>query len=437
MMDTMAAAPPPPIAAHDLFLLLSQLGVLLGLALLLGRLAARLRMPAVVGELTAGVLMGPSLLANVAPGVSAWLLPPDPAQLHLLDAVGQVGVLLLVGVTGMHIDLTMVRRKGKTAAWVSIGGLVVPLCLGVALGFALTSALSTPDTGRGVFALFIGVALGVSAIPVIAKTLLEMRLLHRDIGQLIISAAAVDDVLGWLLLSVVAALATGGLLAGQVLLSVGALLAVLAVTVLIGRPVVGAVLRAVGRSGEPGPVIAAIVVLMLLSAAGTQAFGMEALLGALLCGVLVGSSGQLDLARLAPLRTVVMSVLAPIYFATAGLRMDLTALGRPEVLGAAALLLCAAVIGKFAGAYAGARLGRLGRWEAVALGAGLNARGVIQVIVAMVGLRLGVLSTAGYTVIVLVAIVTSLMAPPTLRFAVRRLAVTEEERVRERAFGGH
>jgi Kef-type K+ transport system membrane component KefB len=428
--------PVAPISAHGLLVLLLQLGLLLGLALVLGRLAVRLRMPAVVGELTAGVLVGPSVLGHLAPGVSGWLLPRDVAQQHLLDAVGQLGVLLLVGITGMHIDLGLVRRKGATAAKVSAGGLLVPLGLGVGLGFVLPTSFFTAGTDRVVFATFMGVAMGVSAIPVIAKTLLEMRLLHRNVGQLVISAAAVSDIVGWLLLSMVSALATTGLRAGQVALSVLSLVAIVAFTVFLGRPLVGASLRLAGRSSEPGVSIAAVVVLLLLAAAGTHALGMEPVLGTLLCGILVGSSGAVDLDRLAPLRTLVMAVLAPVYFATAGLRMDLTALARPAVLASAVAVLVLAIVGKFAGAYIGARTSRLDHWEALALGAGLNARGVIEVIVAMVGLRLGVLSTAAYTVVVLVAIVTSLMAPPVLRYAVRRIAVTTEEEVRERVFSG-
>ncbi|RSN46113.1 cation/H(+) antiporter [Amycolatopsis sp. WAC 04197] len=426
--------PVAPISAHAMLLFLLQLGLLLGLAFALGRLAIRLKMPAVVGELTAGVLIGPSVLAHLAPGLSGWLLPRDATQLNLLDAVGQLGVLLLVGITGMHMDLKLVRRKGGPAAWTSAGGLLVPLGLGVGLGFVLPASLIPAGTDRAVFALFLGVAMGVSAIPVIAKTLLEMRLLHRDIGQLIISAAAVDDIVGWLLLSVVSALAVTGLVAGQVAFSIAGLLVVLVLTVVAGRPLVNASLRLASRSSEQGPGIATVVVLLLLAAAGTHAIGMEPVLGTLLCGILIGSSKHVDLARLAPLRTIVLAVLTPIYFATAGLRMDLTALRDPAVLGSAVLVLAVAVIGKFAGAYLGARVGRLSHWEGLALGSGLNARGVIQVIVAIVGLRLGVLTTATYTIIVLVAIVTSLMAPPTLRRAVGRIAVTEEERVREKGF---
>jgi Kef-type K+ transport system membrane component KefB len=432
MTDPMPVA---PISAHGMLLFLLQVGMLLTLALGLGRLAVRLRMPAVVGELTAGVLVGPSLLAHVAPDVSAWLLPRDAAQLNLVDAIGQFGVLLLVGITGMHIDLGLIRRHGMTAARVSVGGLVVPLGLGVGAGLLVPASL-IGGTDRVVFALFLGVALGVSAIPVIAKTLLEMRLLHRNVGQLVISAAAVDDIAGWLLLSLVAALATTGLGAEQVVFSLGGLIAALAFTLLLGRPLVAVVLRLTSRSSDPGVSIAAAVALLMFAAAGTHALGMEPILGTLLCGILIGSSGRVDLEQLAPLRTLVMAVLAPIYFASAGLRMDLTALARPAVLATAVVVLALAVAGKFIGAYAGARASRLGHWEGLALGAGLNARGVIQLIVATVGLRLGVLNTASYTIVVLVAIVTSLMAPPTLRYAMRRIAVTSEERVRETVLSG-
>jgi Kef-type K+ transport system membrane component KefB len=431
--------PVAPISPHGVLLLLLQLGLLLALALALGRLAVRLRMPAVVGELTAGVLIGPSLVGHFAPGVSAWLLPPDAGQMHMLDAVGQLGVLLLVGITGMHIDLKMLRRRGVTAGWVSACGLLVPLGLGIGAGFLAPASMLQADGDRGVFALFLGVAMAVSAIPVIAKTLLEMRLLHRNVGQLIISAAAVGDIIGWLLLSMVSTLAVTGLVTGHVLWSVGGLVLILIGTVIVGYPVVRATLTAVHRSTDSGPAIAAVVVLLLLAAAGTHAVGMEPVLGTLLIGMVIGSSGRVDLAKLAPLRTFVMAVLAPIYFATAGLRMDLTALAQPVVLVSAVVVLLLAVLGKFVGAYVGARIGKLTHWEGLALGAGLNARGVIEVLVAMTGRRLGVLSTATYTIIVLVAIATSLMAPPMLRYAARRIAVTAEEQVREQLFneGSH
>ncbi|KAB2344535.1 cation:proton antiporter [Actinomadura rudentiformis] len=429
-----AAPPIAPMNAHEALVLLLQISLLLSLAVVLGQLARRLGMPAVVGELSAGVLLGPSLLAHVAPGLSGWLFPSTPGQMHLLDAVGYFGVLLLVGVTGMSIDTKLLRRRSLAVAQVSAGGLLVPLALGVAVGFMLPASLIAEGADRAVFAWFIGVAMCVSAIPVIAKTLLDMRLLHRNVGQLIISAAAVDDVAGWLLMSMVSAMATTGIRGREATVAVGCLAGVLLFAWLIGRPVVGMMLRLPSRSADPGVVVAVAVLIVMLSAAGTQALGMEGVLGAFFAGILIGSSRWVDRERLAPLRTFVLSVLAPLFFATAGLRMDLTALGDPVVLGAASLMLVVAVAGKLAGGYVGARAGRLGHWDALALGAGLNARGVIQMIIAMVGLRLGVLTMEMYTIIVLVAVGTSLMAPPMLRYAVRRgETLSPEETEREKA----
>ncbi|WP_291412153.1 cation:proton antiporter [Actinophytocola sp.] len=421
------------MSAHQVLVFVVAIGLLLGSALALGQLARRLGMPAVVGELCVGVLLGPSVLGHLAPGVSAWLLPPDPSQMHLIDAVGQLGVLLLVGVTGINVDLKLLRRRAGTTAWVGASALLLPLACGVAIGFVLPLELMADGTDRTAFAMFVGVALSVSAIPVIAKTLLEMRLLYRDIGQLIIGTSTIDDIVGWLLLSVVSAMATVGMRADQMLLSVGFVVGALVFCFVVARPV-GALLRLSVRSKEPGVVVAVTVLLLLAFAAGTQALGMEAILGALLGGVVIGSSTWLDRERLAALQTFVMAVLAPVFFATAGLRMDLTALRHPAVLVPAVLVLVTAILAKFAGAYIGARLARLGHWDAVALGAGLNARGVIVVVMAIVGLQLGVLTTAMYTIVVLVAIITSLLVPPMLRIAVRHIEVTDEEAAREFEF---
>lgn len=425
------AAPVAPIAAHQLLIFLLQVGLLLLLALVFGRLARRLGMPAVVGELFVGVLLGPSFLAHIAPDLSTWLFPQDSAQFHLLDAVGQIGVLLLVGITGIHMDMGLIRRRGATAAGVSVGGLLVPLAFGVGAGFLLPATLIPAGTETLVFALFLGVAMCVSAIPVIAKTLMDMGLLHRNVGQLTLAAGMIDDAFGWFMLSIVSAMATTGLRAGNVLVSLACLLAVVIFALTVGRPLVRHAFRLTSRNEEdPGPSVATAAVLLLLAAAATHAMGLEAVFGAFVCGILIGSAGGIDPARLAPLRTVVLSGFAPIFFATAGLRMDLTSLTDPMVLLSGLGILTVAIIGKFVGAYAGARASKLNRWEALALGAGLNARGVIEVVVAMVGLRLGILSVEVYTIVVLVAIVTSLMAPPILRWAMARVEQTAEEELR-------
>ncbi|MFC4056232.1 cation:proton antiporter [Actinomadura syzygii] len=426
----MTGVPVAGLDPHRLLVFLVQVGGLLLLALLLGRVARRLGMPAIVGELAAGVLAGPSVLGHLAPALSGWVLPHEPEQAHLLDAVGQLGVLLLVGLTGAHLDLGLIRRRGGAVAWISGAGLAVPLTLGIGCGLLLPGSLVPDGAGRGTVALFLGVALGVSAIPVIAKTLLELRLLHRDVGQLTLCAVTVDDLAGWVLLSVVSAMATTGVRTNEVLLAVGKVALVIALTA-VAVPLVRAGLRA-ARHGSQDAVAA--VALILLAAAGTQALGLEAVFGAFVAGVALG--GEEGPARLPGLDAAVLTVLAPLFFVTAGLRMDLGALTRPVVAGAAALLLAAAITGKFGGAYLGARLSGLGHWEGLALGAGMNARGVVEVVIAMVGLRLGVLPPEIYTVIVLMAVVTSVMAPPVLRSAMARVAESDDERRRGHTQGG-
>ena len=426
---TTAAPPVATLPQHTLLVFLVQLAVLLTLALLLGRLAVRLGLPALVGELLTGVVLGPSLLGHLSPRMSGWLLPHSAEQMHVLDGTGQLGVLLLVGVAGAHLDLGGLRRRRGTAIRISAFGLALPLVLGVSAGLLAPAALVADGGDRVTFAGFVGVAMSVSAIPVIAKTLADMKLLHRNIGQLTLFAGMVDDAVGWTLLALVSALATGGLSADRTARALLSLVLVVLFALLVGRRVVRWTLRVAARSADGGPPIAAAVVLILFGAAGTQWLGLEAVFGAFVTGMLV--TGAIDPVRLAPLRTVVLSVLAPIFLASAGLRIDLGGLADPEVAISAAVALGVAIAGKFAGAYLGARTSRMSNWEGVALGAGMNARGVVEVVVAMVGLRLGVLTADTYTIVVLVAVITSLMAPPVLRAAMARVEQDAEEDLRQ------
>jgi Kef-type K+ transport system membrane component KefB len=425
-----ALDPVPPIGGQPLALFFAQLGVLLLVATLLGRLAMRLKLPAVVGELLTGVVLGPSLVGHSLPWLSGWLFPDSAEQTHLLDAFGQIGLVLLVAVTGLQLDTALLRAKAATTARVSLPSFLLPLALGVGAGALVPVSLLAEGSERMVFAAFLGIAMSASAIPVIAKTLMDLGLLHRDIGQLILISGTVDDVLAWLGLSVVTALATTGLNVAGLAVTAGCLLLFALASLLIGRPLVRTAMRATLKTADPGVTSSVAVVIVILFSATAHALGSEAIIGALVAGVLIRRGGKETLARLAPLRTFVMAVAAPVFFATAGLRMDLTALSDPTVLGVGALLLLIAVVGKFGAAGIGARISGLGRWEAVAIGAGLNARGVVEVVLAMVGLRLGVLSTATYTIIVLIAVATSLMSAPILRRAMGRLEVTADERMR-------
>ena len=404
----------PAVSSAQAVLFFVQLAVLLALALGLGRIAQLLHQPAVVGELLAGLVVGPSLLGHLFPRATSLLWPVND-QTHLVDAVAQFGVVLLVGLTGSEVDLSLIRRRRAAVLWTSTLALLIPLATGMAAAALAPRSLLGPTDDRRVFVLYAGVTLCVSAVPVIAKTLTDMNLLHRDVGQLALAASAVDDAVGWILLSLASAAATANITVPSILFALFGMCGVVTIAMLLRRPVSAWAARAVA----PGRRITAPVVLMMLAAAAiTAVLGLEPIFGAFVTGLLLAS----DAGRraLAPMRALVLGVLAPIFLATAGLRVDLNLLRQWTLLLTTIVVIALATAGKVAGAYLGARLGRLNHWEALALGSAMNGRGMVEIVVASVGLQLGVLTTATYTVVVLMAIVTSMLVPPFLRATMRR-----------------
>ena len=313
---------------------------------------------------------------------------------------------------------------------ISALSLVIPFGLGLACGFLIPAALLPHHTDRRMFALLLAVALSVSAIPVIAKTLSDMRLMHRDLGQLILATATVDDAVAWFGLSVVSAMAVTGVTGAKFAVSALYLGGFLVAAIAIGRPLVRMAATRTARFSEPAAALTVVAFLViLLGGAITDALGFEAVFGAFIAGTLLTAA---DVSRivLARLRTVVMAVLAPIFLASAGLRMDVTTLRHPAAIVTTIALLAMAVIGKFAGGYAGGRLSRLGVHESMALGSGLNSRGVVQIVIAMAGLRLGLFSITVYTILLVVAVGTSIMTAPMLRFSMKHIAEQDHEQRR-------
>jgi len=418
-----------PLGHHELLLILLQLAVLLLVARGLGELMRRIGLPPVVGELLAGVLLGPSLLGWAAPALQEAVFPKSQAQSDLLAVVSWLGVLFLLIVTGLETDLNLILRKGKTALLISLGGIVVPFATGFALGeFLPESFLAAPDE-RLIFSLFIATAMSISAVPVIAKVLMDLNLIRRDIGQITLAAGMTDDTIGWILLSVVAGLASSGhfdiLTAFKSVL--GAVL-FLAIAFTLGRTVVDQILRWVDEHiGGATANLSIILVLAFFAAALTHAMGIEAALGAFVFGILAGQSRRFSQEAGHTLELMTAGFLAPIFFASAGLKVNLLQLLEPQTFLIGLLVLAVACVGKFVGAYAGARVGGLSHWESLAMGSGMNARGAMEIIVATIGLSLGVLNQQMYSIIVMVAIVTSLMAPPLLRWCLSNVAIGEEE----------
>ena len=417
---------------HQLLVFWVGLLVILVTARTLGWLMQRIGQPSVVGELAAGLVLGPSILGWVAPGVSDWLFPADAAQTAMLFTVGWLGVLLLLVVTGFETDLGLIERQGRAAALVSTGSLVVPAIAGITVGWLIPATFVGDGTERYIFALFAAAALSISSLPVIAKILSEMGLMRRNFGQLTLAAGMANDVVGWVALGLIAGLAqAGGVKFDKLLFTVGGLALFFVFAFTVGQRAVDAGLRRVRAKGDdPLQALTVILITALVFGVITQWLHVEAVLGAFTAGVILARSRFGDHSLIAPLETVTAAVFAPVFFATAGLRVDLGLLFDPETLLWAVVVLVAASASKFIGSMIGAKMSNLSPIEGAALGAGLNARGALEIVIATVGLSLGVLNERSYTVIVLMAMATSMLAPPALRRILDGWGGTPAERQR-------
>jgi Kef-type K+ transport system membrane component KefB/nucleotide-binding universal stress UspA family protein len=411
---------------------IGQLLALMITGRLLGELMIRLRQPAVMGQLIAGLLLGPSLFGLLLPDWQHALFPKNGEQKAMLDAVSQFGVLMLLLLTGMETDLKLVRQTGRASVLASLMGIVVPFACGVALGEFLPESI-LPDPGkRLITSLFLGTALSIASVKIVAMVVREMKFMRRTVGQVILASAIIDDTVGWIIVSIIFSLALhGSIEAGSLATSVIGTLAFMVASLTVGRRVVFFVIRWVNDNFESEfAVVTAILVIMGTMASITHFIGVHTVLGAFVAGILVGESPILTRHIDEQLRGIITAFFAPVFFGVAGLSADLSVLADPAMALLTAGLILIASIGKFGGAFVGAELGGLTRREGFALACGMNARGSTEVIIATVGLSMGALNQNLFTMIVAMAVLTTSAMPPTLRWALSRIPMRKQEKQR-------
>jgi Kef-type K+ transport system membrane component KefB/nucleotide-binding universal stress UspA family protein len=414
------------------FVFIAQLALLMLVGRLLGELMIRFKQPGVMGQLIAGLVLGPSLLGALFPEWQHAIFPAAKEQKAMLDAVSQFGVLMLLLLTGMETDLKLVRRTGAASAIASLAGIVVPFACGVALGQALPDSM-LPDPGkRLITSLFLGTALSIASVKIVATVIREMNFMRRSVGQIILASAIIDDTVGWMITAVIFSLALQGRAdLMSIAQSVLGTLAFMGLSLTIGRRIVFMIIRWVNDVFVSDfAVITAILLIMCAMALITDLIGVHTVLGAFVAGILIGESPILTRHIDEQLRGLVLAFFMPVFFATAGLSADLTILKDPTLLLFTVGLIAIASIGKFGGAFVGGKLAGLNFPESLALGTGMNARGSTEVIVATIGLSMGALSQNLFTMIVTMAVITTMAMPPTLRWALARLPMRKEEKQR-------
>ena len=414
---------------HTLAIFAAQLILLLLVGRVLGEGMSRIGQPALFGQLLTGVLLGPSVFGMLAPHWRAFVFPDNKTLKTMIDAVSQIGILLLLLLTGMETNLALVRRRTRAVISSSLSGIAVPFACGVALAFVLPKNIIPAHENPWVTALFLGTALAISSVKIVAMTLMDIGVIRRDIGQMILSTAILDDTIAWVIIAVISGIATEGVVdLRHIGASIGGTALFLVFCLTIGHRLVGKLIVWVNDNMTIDvPVITAILVVMLTLALTTELIGVHTALGAFVAGIMIGQSPILTEHIENELRGFIFAFFAPVFFAVAGLGMDLRTLMDPTLLLFTVAVIAVASVGKFTGALVGGRLGGLTSMESLALATGLNARGSTEVIIASIGLAMGALSTELYTMIVAMAVVTTMVMPPMLRWVMARVPLGEEE----------
>lgn len=382
--------------------LLLALAVVLVAAQVCGRLAERLGQPRVVGELLAGVALGPSVLGQISHRAESTLFATDVVS--GVDAIAQLGLVLFMFLVGIDLDLGLLRGQGGRAGAISLTSTVVPLTLGAAVAIHLHPTLAA-DTSLAGFAGFVGVALSITAFPVLVRILDDIGLRRSRIGSLSLTCAAVDDVVAWAMLAALVGSVTAAGPSDLVVTAVGSV-GFMVVVLTCVRPLLERLDRVP---------LAAAVALALAAAWTTDQIGVHAIFGAFMAGIAFPrSAAGRDRVR-AHLEPLTREVLLPVFFAAVGLAVELGRLGGYTGLRAVALLLAAAIIGKVGGAAVAARATGESWRDALVLGVLMNTRGLTGLVILAVGLEVGIISETVFTVMVVVMLITTIMAAPLVR----------------------
>lgn len=409
----------------DMVALFLALGVVLASARVLGELARRFNQPAVMGELLAGILLGPTLFGAVAPELFTQIFPATPGFTIGMQGLTTVAITLFLLVAGLEVDLSTIFRQGRSAIGVSIGGVVIPFAVGFGLGWVGPLLFEPGSVGRTdggdalVFALFLATAMSISALPVIAKTLMDLNLYRSDLGMTVIASAVFDDLLGWIIFAILLGLMGRSAAEGHnIAFTIGMVLAFVAGMLTLGRFVLHRSLPFVqAHTSWPGGVLGAAVALAMLGAAFTEWIGIHAIFGAFIVGVALGDSSHLKERTRHTLENFVTFIFAPLFFATVGLKVDFVAhFDLPLVM----VVMVIATVGKFAGCGLAARLSGMPWRESWAIGAAMNARGAMEIILALLALQAGLINEKLFVALVIMALATSVIAGPVMQRILRR-----------------
>lgn len=390
---------------------LMQLVIIIVASRLCAYLFKKIGQPAVMGEIVAGIALGPSLLGSISPEFNAFVFPAT--SLGNLQMLSQVGLILFMFVIGMELDLNIIRKKAGSAVLISSTSTVIPFILGVALAYYLYGSYAPPSISFYGFALFMGIAMSITAFPVLARIIKERQLTQTRLGTVALTSAAINDVTGWCLLAFVIAIARAETMSNA-FYTLAAATVYVAVMLLAVRPLLKKLAEEHNNAFIKQSSLAIIFLILLLSSYCCEIIGIHALFGAFMAGIIMPLEWNFRNIIINKVEDVASIMFLPIFFALTGLRTQMGLLNDTSLWATCGLIILLAIAGKFGGSALAARMTRETTHESLAIGALMNTRGLMELIILNIGYDLGILSPQIFTMMVLMALVTTFMTSPVL-----------------------
>ncbi|MCE5277482.1 MAG: cation:proton antiporter [Planctomycetaceae bacterium] len=408
------------LSDHNIFIFLVQLSLLLSIARGLGYICQRFGQPSLLGEILTGVILGPTLLGHLAPSVHAFIFPRDPIQFAMIDTVAWIGILLMLLAAGMEVDVSVAWRQRREALKISILDVILPMAVAFGAAMLLPDRYVPQSQSRLLFAFFVATVMTISALPVTVKALHDLNILKSDLGLLVISALTVNDIIGWMIFTLVLGLASQSQLAvGPVLTTVTATVVFAAFCILLGRRWVAAGIAAVqkGHAGDAGLVLTFVCCVGLIAGALTHWVGIHALFGLFLAGIMAGDAPALSQRTRSVINQMVHAIFVPIFFATIALQINFLENLDPLLI---FVFLVVGIAGRYAGAWVGARWTSLTKWDRVLVAIAHTPGGAMEMVMALVAFKMKLITAPVYVAIVFSALASSVLLGPWMAWSIRR-----------------
>jgi len=407
----------PKLAHGDVLFLLIQISILLITARILGEIARRFRQPTVIGELFAGIIIGPTLIGGIFPDFIDWLFKTHKNAYLAYDGLTSVSMVFLMFVAGMEVEFENIIKRGKVSLIITATGTIIPFMLGFGVGWLAYPYIQI-GTNKLLFAMFVGTALSISALPVIAKILLDLSLIKTDLGSIVIASATLSDIIGWLLLSVI--LSNIGTTHHEYSIGFTFLMTILftIITLTVGRWAINKLLPLFRQNfAGQGGVITFALCTCFSAAAFTEYIGIHALFGAFVVGIAFGDSMYFSEKSREIIYQFVTNIFAPLFFASVGLRVNFISNFDIWIV---LVTVCIAFIAKFTGSFIGGYISGLRGYQALAVGAGLNARGAMEIILGLIALEYKIIDEKIFVGLVIMALITSMTSGGLMKYFIKK-----------------